>query len=119
MKKLQVLLFLFLPYLGISQENNVLIQHSCIFIEATSVKEQYLITVDFIENYDEHFNIINSSTQLTTFKITSTELYDLNCNQIDYVAFFLKKQQLLNNIFLCSSYNNVLLSFIPIECVGE
>jgi hypothetical protein len=119
MKKIQILLFLLLPFLGVSQENDVLTQQSCILVEIMSLKEQHWVTVDFIENYDKHLNIINSSTQLTTFEITSTELYDLNCNQIDYVTFFLKKQQLLNNIFLCSSYNSVLLSFIPIECVGE
>ena len=119
-QKLITLLFVLFSYVGISQVDSVLHQQVCILTNIDLIKEKYYVVVDFIEGFDINLNEINNVHVLINFEINSnSKLYTLDCLQIDLKTFVFSKSYIIKTSFLCSTYNNSLIEFIPIDCVGE
>jgi hypothetical protein len=119
-QKLITLLFVLFSFFGVSQIDNTLHQQVCVLTNIDLVKEKYYVVVDFIEEFDSDLNEINNIHVLTNFEINSnSKLYTLNCSQIDLKTFVSSKFYIIKTSFLCSTYNNSLIEFTPINCVGE
>lgn len=100
MRKLIILLLIFFPFFGLSQNDVVHKSGEALLSDVYYFNNSYYVVLDFI-TVEENGTLINNNSKLRTFKLNpQSEIYTPDCSIIDVNVLIANKSFFIHQTFI-------------------